>query len=109
MPGGRKPARNPHEKELAHLIYLQTGSVPDYLIPTWEPRYQEFVDALLEILGQGHTLVLRPGSGGRALGIAIWNGDSRPPAKWFYDQDELDAWADMVLAIKAKRGQTAAD
>lgn len=103
MPGGRKPEKKSPLHELAHLIYLQTGEVPDFQLASWEPRYQELVDALFEVVGQGYTLVLRPGSGGRALGLAIWNGDSRPPAKWFYDQDELDAWADNVLAVKRKR------
>lgn len=109
MPGGRKPEEKSPLQKLGHLIYLQTGTLPDFGLADWEPRHEEFVDALFEVLGQGFTVVLRPGSGGRSVGLAIWNGDSRPPAKWFYDQDELDAWSALVLKVKSDRDVKAAD
>lgn len=103
MPPRPKSDGKTARQDLQHLLYLQTGEVPDWVLDTWEPMHVQFFDAIAEILGQGNTVVLRPGSGGRAIGIAIWRGESRPPAKWFYDQDELDAWTAHVLQVKAKR------
>lgn len=103
MPGQRKKLDKEAVLDQQHLLYLQTGTVPDWTLETWEPRYESFFDAMAEILSQGNSVMIRNGSGGRAMGIAIWRGDSRPPAKWFYDHDELNEWCEHVLRVKKAR------
>lgn len=56
-----------------------------------------FTQAILEVVASGASVFLRPGSGGRALGIAIWEGDTRHPATWCGDEGEVEDWAAQVL------------
>jgi hypothetical protein len=48
------------------------------------------------VLSTGAAIFARPGSGGRAIGIAIWEGDTRHPAKWLYEASELDDWSQLI-------------
>jgi len=93
-------------EELNKLWWVQTGERYDYHLYDWDPDTATWSQCLLELLSEGLTVVLRPGSGGRAVGIAIWQGDNRPPAKWFNDHDELNAWtAAILLAASQRRGK----
>jgi hypothetical protein len=78
-------------------------------VSEWDPKTEALVQALLEIVSSGSTVVLRPGSGGRALGVAIWEGDERHAPMWCYDAEELDHWAARVLAMIEQRSGQAAD
>lgn len=68
------------------------------LVDSWDLKTSIFAEAALAIIASGATLVIRPGSGGRALGVAIWEGDDRHPPQWCYDEAELDEWAAGVVA-----------
>lgn len=91
-------------------IMSQLGGVPDYTCADWDPDMQDFGQAVLEVVAKGGTLFIRSGSGGQSVGIAIWEGDTRHPAKWLQDADGINEWARAVLAVtKQKRGMTVAD
>jgi hypothetical protein len=68
----------------------------------WDPKQQPLIEALLAIVSSGASVFLRPGSGGRSVGIAIWEGDVRHAPTWCYDTEELDEWAESILKV-AKR------
>lgn len=78
-------------------LYAQLGAVPDYTCADWDPDMQAFGQAILEVVGKGGTLFVRGGSGGQSVGIAIWEGDTRHPAKWLQDAEGINAWAEAVL------------
>ncbi len=73
----------------------------------WDPDTAIVTQAVLEIVGTGSTVVVRPGSGGRALGISIWEGDTRHPPKWLYDAEELTAWGQGICDISQNRRKLA--
>lgn len=79
------------------LWFMQTGNAVEYRVADWDPDTATFTQAILEVLSQGVTVVLRPGSGGRSIGIAFWIGDNRQPPVWFYEHEELDAWAKKLV------------
>lgn len=79
------------------LMWAQAGQ---YNVPTlrdWDPKQVQLVEALLGILESGATVVLRPGSGGRSVGVAIWEGDFRHAPTWMYEAEEIDTWAESIL------------
>jgi hypothetical protein len=80
------------------------GSLSD-----WDADTAVVTQALLEIVSTGSTVVVRPGSGGRSLGVSIWEGDTRHPPKWLYDSEELTAWAQGICDISQRRKEAAAD
>lgn len=67
-------------------------------VASWDPKQVEWVQAILEVLTTGATVVIRPGSGGGSLGIAIWEGDNRWPPRWCYMSEDIDAWSAEVLS-----------
>ena len=83
------------------------GTRNDRTLADWDPKTEPLVAALLQVVASGATVVLRPGSGGGALGIAIWEGDVRHAPRWCYEAEELDDWADWV--IEQGKGREAAD
>jgi hypothetical protein len=83
-----------------HDVYELTG---------WDIKQQAFIDAVLAIVSSGATLLVRPGSGGRSIGIAIWEGDFRHSPKWCYGSEEVDQWAADVIERANGRAATAAD
>lgn len=85
------------------LLWEQTGEIGNGGLADWDPKTVDLVTALLGILDTGSAIFLRPGSGGRAIGVAIWEGDVRHPAKWVYDAEELDQWADTILSRLNRR------
>lgn len=97
MPRARKEDTQTAAKELIKAWWEQTGELPNYKLSDWDPDTAALSQAILELMSSGATVVLRPGSGGRAVGIAIWLGDNRPPAKWFGDHDELNAWTRAIV------------
>lgn len=99
MPGKRSPKPTPAQADQAKLMWaMQPGG--DWTgVSNWEPRGEEFTQAVLQVLGSGAAIMIRAGSGGRAVGIAIWEGDTRHPATWCYDDEEVNMWAANVLAV----------
>lgn len=91
------------------LIWAQTGEYNHATVGDFDPKAEALTEALLYVVSTGATVVLRPGSGGRALGIAIWEGDARHAPKWLYDEEEVDAWASGVLSVKRGQSAEAAD
>lgn len=75
----------------------------------WDLKTDTFAAALLEIVGSGATVVLRPGTGGRSLGIAIWDGDVRYAPTWCHAEEEADAWAARVIRSVQEQNGVAAD
>lgn len=105
MAGRAKKPETTYPKVAIQQWWQQTGTQFEYKLSEWDPDTAIVVQAILELLEDGLTVVIRPGSGGRAIGIAIWQGDNRPPAKWFGDQDEMNAWCTTIVeaAIARKR------
>lgn len=99
-----KPKRPPTNAGVnPQVLWYQVNDAIDvYGLSDWDPDTAAVTQALLDLTGAGLTVVLRPGSGGRALGVAIWQGENRPPAKWFGDQDEFNAWARGIVEAAAK-------
>lgn len=77
---------------------MQTGDYPGVTLTTWDPKCEQLITAILGIAQTGATVVMRPGSGGRSIGIAIWEGNERHPSQWLYTTEELDEWAETVIA-----------
>jgi hypothetical protein len=73
------------------------GTRDVYELTGWDFKQEPFIEALLEVLSSGATVVFRPGSGGRSIGIAIWEGDIRHAPMWCYGSEEIDRWAEDVI------------
>jgi hypothetical protein len=78
-------------------------------VESWDAKSAPLVEALLAIVSTGCTVYMRSGSGGRAIGLAIWEADTRGDTKWVYDAEELDMWAAQVLAIRNKRNASSTE
>lgn len=102
----QKPEAITQERQ---LIWAQFGSYNHATVGDFDPKAAPLVEALLHIVSTGATVVLRPGSGGRSLGVAIWEGDARYAPTWLYDSEELDNWAATVLSMKRAQEEKAAD
>lgn len=100
MPRERAKQTNPAKTDQQRILWEMTGDFEGNEIWQWDPKESDLIEALLWVVSSGATVVMRPGSGGRAMGIAIWEGDVRHPPKWCYEADELDAWSQRVLAMK---------
>lgn len=97
MPRGSGKQVSPAVQDQRRLIWSMTGVTEGESLRQWDPKAQSVVDALLAVLSTGAAVFVRPGSGGRAIGIAIWEGDTRHPAKWLYEAEELDEWSQLIL------------
>lgn len=86
------------KSEQSRLLWNQTGTIHYPAIAEWDPKPENLLQAVLEIVSSGATLVIRPGSGARSMGLAIWEGDVRHAPTWVYDAEELDNWASGILA-----------
>jgi len=89
------------------MMWGMNGATQAPSLTQWDPKQESFVEALLEVLASGATIVLRPGSGGRSIGVAIWEGDTRHAPQWCYEAEELDNWSQgiILLAAQLKRSQ----
>lgn len=97
MPRGSGKQVTPVVQQQRRLLFEMTGEHSAETLRQWDPKAEKVVEALLGIVDTGAVVLLRPGSGGRALGIAIWEGDVRHAAKWVYESAELDEWAQLIL------------
>lgn len=109
MPRGNGDSKRQQAKsEQARLLWGSGGGRSEPTLPEWDPKSEPFTQAVLEVVASGATLVFRPGSGGRAMGVAIWEGDVRHAPKWCYEADELDQWASWVLSnVRADQADAA--
>jgi hypothetical protein len=96
MPRGSGKAVTPAVSEQRRLLWEMTGDNGGNGLRQWDAKADVVLEALLGIVSTGAVVMLRPGSGGRALGIAIWEGDVRHPATWLYESLELDDWSQKV-------------
>lgn len=97
MPRGSERKVTPAVADQRKVLWEMTGSHEGDGLRQWDPKAVTVLEALLGIVSTNAVVMLRPGSGGRALGIAIWEGDVRHPATWFYETSELDEWALKIL------------
>lgn len=93
MPQRPKPNQPTPKSEQARLLWGSKRVRMQPALTDWDPKQVELVQAIFNVLESGSTVVFRPGSGNRSIGVAIWEGDHRWPPTWCYDQDELDEWA----------------
>lgn len=103
MAGRAKKPETTVPKVAIQQWWHQTGTQYEYQLSEWDPDTATVVQAILELLDDGLTVVLRPGSGGRAIGLAIWKGDDRQPAKWFGDQDEMNEYCTNIVKLALAR------
>lgn len=96
MPGRRSPKDSPAKALQNQLLWAQDPSGSFAGLDNWEPRGEEFTQALLAVLATGSAIFLRPGSGGRAIGIAIWEKDFKHDAQWCYDDEEINLWSQDI-------------
>ncbi len=96
MPRGSSKPVNSAVVEQRKVLWEMSGEVEGNSLRQWDPKLEDLVEALLGIVSTGAVVMMRPGSGGRALGVAIWEGDVRHPVKWFYEASELDDWSQLV-------------
>lgn len=97
MPRGSGKQVTPVRQEQRRLLFEMTGEHDGEGLRQWDPKAGPFLEAILGVLGSGAAVFLRPGSGGRAIGVAIWEGDTRHPARWVYEASELDDWSHLIL------------
>lgn len=97
MPRGSGKLVPPAIQEQRRLLWSMMGQQDGESLRQWDPKAQDLVEALLAVLSTGAALFIRTGSGGRAIGVAIWEGDVRHPAKWLYEASELDDWSRLIL------------
>lgn len=109
MPRGTKPKESPVKLEQNALMWATFGKGAKIQLASWDCKQVAVLQAVLEVLTTGSTVVFRPGSGGGSLGVAIWEGDHRHPPTWCYTSEELDEWADGILERVMPKGQIAAD
>ena len=97
MPHKPKPSNQPTPaSEQRRLLFLQ-GAQDTSTIADLDPKPEPFVQAILLLLAEGATVSLRPGNGGRSVGIGGYHGEERLPTKWLYDNEELDDWASLII------------
>lgn len=109
MPHKPNPYRTtPAKSEQARLLFLQGASSGGGLV-NLDPKPEPFLEALLLLLNEGVTVHLKPGSGGRCVGIGGWAGEERLPWQWLYDDEEVDAWASKVIENLRPKNEQAAD
>jgi hypothetical protein len=109
MPHKPRAGNQPTPKsEQSRLLFLQ-GAQQSSKVVDLDPKAQPFVEALLLLLGEGMTIHIRPGSGGGSIGIGGYDGDTRIPYKWLYDNEEIDDWAESVRRALGSRFSPAAD
>jgi hypothetical protein len=97
MPRGKPTLLTPAKQQQRKILWDQTGEAQEWALMDWDCKTEPLVEALLGVLASGATVVLRPGSGGRSVGVAIWEGDVRHSPTWCYEPEELDSWATRIL------------
>lgn len=97
MPRGSGKQVTPIRQEQRKLLFEMLGAHEGESLRQWDPKAEPFMEALLGVVASGAAIFIRPGSGGRAIGLAIWEGDTRHPAQWCYESEELDDWALLIL------------
>lgn len=109
MPHKPKVPNQPTSKsEQSRLLFLQ-GTKVEITVANLDPKPEPFVQALLLLMAEGMTVYLKPGSGGRALGIGGWAGEDRVPYTWLYDEEEIDSWSAKVIRNLGAKYEEAAD
>lgn len=109
MPHKPNPYKGPTVKsEQARLLFLQGGRA-EITLANLDPKAEPFLEALLLLMTEGVTVHLKPGSGGRCIGIGGWAGEDRLPWTWLYDEEEIDSWSAKVIGNLRKSESEAAD
>lgn len=109
MPHKPNPYKTTAPKsEQARLLFLQGGRA-EITLANLDPKPEAFVEALLLLLAEGVTVHLKPGSGGRCIGIGGWAGEERLPWTWLYDEEEIDSWSLKVIGNLRRADGEAAD
>jgi hypothetical protein len=101
MPRAKGVPSSPGRRVFESQWAAQAGRPLEFDLLDWDPKPNKLFDAVMQVLASGAQVFIKPGSGGRSFGIAIWEGDDRHPATWFYEVEELDAWCEGTIA----RGQ----
>ena len=97
MPRSAKPKESPEKLAQNGLVWAMMGTKEKVPVTSWDPKQVQLVQAFLEVLASGCTVVLRPGKGGQSVGVAIWEKFAQGDPEWCNTSDELDAWADGIL------------
>ena len=109
MPRAKSSGSGQAAREQAQLLWGMGVDPYEAGVLGWDWQDAVFCEAVREVLSSGASIFMRPGSGGRAIGIAIWEGDHRHPPKWLYEGAEIEEWATGVCRLAKLRRGTAAD
>jgi hypothetical protein len=105
MPRSKSASETPSKLQQNVALWGTFGKSSVLQVASWDPKQVEWVQAILEVVTTGATVVIRPGSGGGSVGIAIWEGNDRWPPRWCYMSEDIDEWAAEVLARVQVEGQ----
>lgn len=103
MPRAKRVPSTPARRQFESLWAEVAGKPLEYTLADWDPDAAALVQAILEIVGSGASVFMRPGGGGTTLGIAIWEGDERHPATWFTEHEEVNQWAARIVEVAEAR------
>jgi hypothetical protein len=98
MPGGRKSAQPTAKSEQARLIYGSYGQSAAKGSVHWDPKSELLTAAIVQLIKDGCGVMFSSAGGGRMIGATIYEGDTKHPRKWIYDDEELEEWCLMVIA-----------
>lgn len=108
MPRPARPKETAAKLEQNRAMWDTFGRKTKVLVTSWDPKQVQLVEAILEVVASGSTVVFRPGTGGGSVGVAIWERKVQHDPAWCNTAEELDAWADWVLEM-SRGGEEAAD
>jgi len=104
MPGGRRPKDSPVKVEQRRLLFIQTGKQQPVGQGNWDPKPEPFTEAVMALIENGAAVMFSASSGGRVIGVRIFEGDTPGERMWISDNEELDDWAQEIIGLaKAAR------
>lgn len=106
MPRARSDNGKSPEEDQFSLLWKQLGEKPDQNIRGMDFDAALLMQAILDVVDAGNTVVFRRGSGGESLGIAIWTRQKQNDPVWCSSDERVEAWAKGAIQVAKKlRGE----